>query len=188
MWQVKVGRQQFTELLQRDPSAAPVRTREGGDLGWCMAHRRALEYFGGTPQRHWVDNLKSGVNRPGREDFVLNGNFRDCAGHYSVAVMPGRPGHAREKGMMEGAVGTVQTVLFLPLRGVPFFRHRRDEPSHLGRARRSQRPADAEPGREPPGSVRSAGESGTAAVVAAALGMERMAEHAQGGGRIAISV
>ena len=88
---------------------------------WCMAHRRAFEYFGGTPQRHRVDNLKSGVTRPGREDFVLNGNFRDCAGHYCVAVLPGRPGHARDKGMMEGAVGTVQTVVLLPLRDVPFF-------------------------------------------------------------------
>ena len=88
---------------------------------WCMAHRRAFEYFGGTPQRHRVDNLKSGVNRPGREDFVLNVNFRDCTCHYCVAVLPGRPGHARDKGMMEGAVGTVQTVILLPLRDVPFF-------------------------------------------------------------------
>ena len=31
MWQVNVGRQQFTELLQRDPPAAPVRAGEGGD-------------------------------------------------------------------------------------------------------------------------------------------------------------
>ena len=31
MWEVKVGRKQFTELLQRDPPASPVRAREGGD-------------------------------------------------------------------------------------------------------------------------------------------------------------
>ena len=31
MWQIKVARQQFTELLQRDPPVGPVRAREGGD-------------------------------------------------------------------------------------------------------------------------------------------------------------
>ena len=31
---------------------------------WTMAHRRALEYFGGAPRRWIVDNLKAGVDRP----------------------------------------------------------------------------------------------------------------------------
>ena len=62
---------------------------------------------------------------------------------------------------MEEAVGTDQTVIL--------------------KARPSQRPSDAGLGREPTGSVRGAGESGTAAAAAAALGMEHVAERAQGG-------
>ena len=58
---------------------------------WCMAHRRAFEYFGGVPERHRIDCLKSGVIRPGREEFVLNEQFRDLALHYGVAVLPAPP-------------------------------------------------------------------------------------------------
>ncbi len=88
---------------------------------WCMAHRRAFEYFGGVPERHRVDCLKSGVIRPGREEFVLNEQFRDLARHYGVAVLPARPGRPRDKGMVEGAVKVVQMVILLALRKVVFF-------------------------------------------------------------------
>ena len=32
---------------------------------WTMVHRRAFEYFGGVPGRLIIDNLKSGVVKPG---------------------------------------------------------------------------------------------------------------------------
>ena len=88
---------------------------------WCMAHRRAFEYFNGVPTRQRVDNLKAGVIRPGREDFVLNEHFRDLGRHYGVAILPARPRQARDKGMVEGAVKVVQMVILLPLRKVVFF-------------------------------------------------------------------
>ncbi len=58
---------------------------------WTMAHRRALEYFGGVPERWIIDNLKAGVHKPDREAPQLNASFREFAQHYNVAVLPARP-------------------------------------------------------------------------------------------------
>ena len=88
---------------------------------WTMAHRRALEYFGGAPRRWIVDNLKAGVDRPGREEPRLNPSFREFALHYGLAVLPARPGRPTDKGMVEAAVGAVQSRILLALRHETFF-------------------------------------------------------------------
>ena len=46
---------------------------------WAMAHRRALEHFKGVPKCLIIDNLKSGVTRPDREEPNLNTTFREFA-------------------------------------------------------------------------------------------------------------
>ncbi len=88
---------------------------------WTMVHRRALEYFGGVPDRWIIDNLKAGVNKPDREEPQLNPSFREFAQHYNVAVLPARSGRATDKGMVEAAVGAVQTRILLALRHETFF-------------------------------------------------------------------
>ena len=55
---------------------------------WTMAHRRALEYFGGSTSRWIIDNLKSGVVKADREDPQLNPSFRELAKHYGLAILP----------------------------------------------------------------------------------------------------
>ena len=72
---------------------------------WTMAHRRALEYFGGTPRRWIIDNLKSGVDDPERDDIRLNPSFREFAQHYEIAVLPARKGRATDKGLVERYIG-----------------------------------------------------------------------------------
>ena len=88
---------------------------------WTMAHRRALEYFGGTPQRWIIDNLKSGVDDPDRDDIRLNPSFREFARHYGIAVLPARKGRATDKGLVEASVKAVQTRILLALRHQTFF-------------------------------------------------------------------
>ena len=88
---------------------------------WTMAHRRALEHFGGGPRRWVIDNLKSGVARADREDPQLNPSFREFAGHYGLAVLPARVNSPRDKGAVESAVKTVQSRILLPLRRETFF-------------------------------------------------------------------
>ena len=88
---------------------------------WTMAHRRALEYFGGVPERWIIDNLKAGVHKPDREAPQLNASFREFAQHYNVAVLPARPGQATDKGLVEASVAAVQTRILLELRHETFF-------------------------------------------------------------------
>ena len=88
---------------------------------WTMAHRRALEYFGGTPRRWIIDNLKSGVDDPDRDDIRLNPSFREFALHYGIAVLPARKYRATDKGLVESCVKAVQTRVLLALRHQTFF-------------------------------------------------------------------
>ena len=88
---------------------------------WCMAHRRALEYFGGSSKCLIIDNLKSGVKKPDREDPQLNPTFREFALHYGLAVLPARVNRAQDKGAVESAVGVVQSRILLALRHETFF-------------------------------------------------------------------
>ena len=55
-----------------------------------MAHRRALEYFGGVPVRWIIDNLKLGVDTTHHEKPRLNPSSRESAKHYNIAVLLAR--------------------------------------------------------------------------------------------------
>ena len=88
---------------------------------WTMVSRRALEYFGGVPRRWVIDNLKAGVDMPGREEVRLNPTFAEFARHYNLAVLPARSRRPTDKGPAESAVRTVQSRILLPLRHRTFF-------------------------------------------------------------------
>lgn len=88
---------------------------------WTMAHRRALEYYGGSVERWIIDNLKSGVVKADREAPHLNPSFREFAKHYGLAVLPARKNEPTDKGLVEGAVRAVQSRILLALRHETFF-------------------------------------------------------------------
>ncbi len=67
---------------------------------WTMAHRRALEYFGGSARRWIIDNLKSGVVKADREAPHLNPSFREFAKHYGLAVLPARKNRPTDKSLV----------------------------------------------------------------------------------------
>ena len=66
-------------------------------------------------------DLKAGVDKPGREEARLNPTFREFALHYDMAALPARPGRPTDKGMVEAAVGAVQSRILLALRHDTFF-------------------------------------------------------------------
>ena len=88
---------------------------------WTMAHPRALEYFGGVPERWIIDNLKAGVDKPDREAPRLSPSFREFAKHHNVAVLSARSGQPTDKAKVEAAVGAIQTRILLVLRHEIFF-------------------------------------------------------------------
>ena len=88
---------------------------------WLGAHVRALECYGGSVRAVVPDNLKAGVNKACWYEPELNPSYLDWARWYSVAVLPARPAHPRDKAAVEVGVQVVERWLLAPLRKRRFF-------------------------------------------------------------------
>lgn len=87
---------------------------------WTQAHVNAYRYFGGVSRIVQCDNLKTGVERHGRNDVELNRSYRELAEHYGTAVIPARVRAPRDKAMVEGTVGVISTYILAALRNARF--------------------------------------------------------------------
>jgi transposase len=88
---------------------------------WIGSHTRMLEFFGGTTRLVVPDQWKAGVNKPCFWDPELNRTYQDWATHYGVAIVPARPGRARDKAKVEQGVLVVQRWILAALRKRRFF-------------------------------------------------------------------
>jgi len=88
---------------------------------WLTAHVHAFEYFGGVPRVVIPDNCKTAVTKPNYYDPMLNPAYLDLARHYGVAVVPARVKKPKDKSIVEGSVGWLETWLLEWLRGQRFF-------------------------------------------------------------------
>jgi transposase len=68
---------------------------------WLTLHRHALEFFGGTPQRIVLDNLKAAIVQASWDDPQVQRAYRDCAEHYDFLISPCRPATPQHKGKVE---------------------------------------------------------------------------------------
>lgn len=64
---------------------------------WITAHVNALNYFGGVPRMIQCDNLKTGVEKHGRHEIVLNRTYQELAEHYETAIVPARLTHSKTR-------------------------------------------------------------------------------------------
>ena len=72
-------------------------------------HQRALEFFGGVPEKIMVDNLKSAVlKRITGQAPVFNPRYLDFANHYGFRIVPCGVRKGNEKGRVENAVGYIK--------------------------------------------------------------------------------
>ena len=85
------------------------------------ARRCTCCFFGGTPKLLVPDNLKSGVNKASFYDPEINRTYGAMAAHYSVGVLPARPGKPRDKAKVEAGIRFAQTYILGRLRGLTFF-------------------------------------------------------------------
>ena len=71
--------------------------------------KNGLQYFGGSPERLMVDNMKTAVlsHRPG-EAAVIHPRLLDMAAHYGFGVTAHAPRRPNQKGRVENAVGYVK--------------------------------------------------------------------------------
>jgi len=92
-----------------------------GLADWISCHIHALEHFHGVTQIIVPDNLKSGVNKACRYEPDINPTYQAMAAHYGVAIIPARPGRAKDKAKVEKGVQDVERWLLAPLRDLTFF-------------------------------------------------------------------
>jgi len=99
--------------------AEATRTQGSGDF--IAATIRGFEYFGGVPLVAVPDQLRSAVAGPDRYDPDLNPAYQEMAQHYGVAVIPARPGKAKDKAKVEVGVQIAQRWILARLRNRRFF-------------------------------------------------------------------
>ncbi len=71
---------------------------------WIDCHRRAFEFFGGSPRTLVIDNLRSGVIKADIYDPTINRSYADCERHYGFTVDPAKVAVPRHKGRVERSI------------------------------------------------------------------------------------
>lgn len=87
---------------------------------WTTAHVNAYRYFGGVARIIQCDNLKTGVDKHGRNEVKLNKAYSELAEHYNTAILPCRVRSPKDKAMVEGTVGVISTFILAALRNRTF--------------------------------------------------------------------
>ena len=87
---------------------------------WTTAHINAFRYFGGVTRILQCDNLKTGVDKHGKNEIQLNKAYAELAEHYNTAIVPCRVRSPKDKAMVEGTVGVISTFILAALRNRRF--------------------------------------------------------------------
>ena len=88
---------------------------------WIGSHTRTLDFFGGATRLIVPDQWKAGVHKPCYWEPELNRTYQEWAIHNGVAIVPARPGRARDKAKVEQGVLVVQRWILAALRHRRFF-------------------------------------------------------------------
>jgi len=87
---------------------------------WLGSHRRMFHFYGGVPHVTVPDCLKQGVLKCHLYDPDLNPGYAQLAGEFSTAVVPARPGHPKDKAIVEGLVKILMRYARFPYRRTRF--------------------------------------------------------------------
>jgi transposase len=87
---------------------------------WLGAHRRMFTFYGGVPHVTVPDCLKQGVLKCHLYDPDLNPGYAQLASQFSTAVVPARPGHPKDKAIVEGLVKILMRYARFRYRGTRF--------------------------------------------------------------------
>jgi transposase len=87
---------------------------------WIGANVRALEYIDGVPEMTVPDQHKGAVTVPCRYEPGLQRTFAEMGRHYGMAVVPARPGKARDKAKVEVGVQVAQRWILARIRNERF--------------------------------------------------------------------
>jgi len=87
---------------------------------WIAAHVETFKRLGGLPRVIVPDNCKTAVTKPNYYDPNVNKAYYDLALYYDLAVIPARVKEPRDKSVVEGSVGWLETWLLGWLPGKQF--------------------------------------------------------------------
>jgi transposase len=68
---------------------------------WLLLHRHAFEFFGGSPKRIVLDNLKAAITKACWDEPQVQQAYRECAEHYGFLIAPCRVRTPEHKGKVE---------------------------------------------------------------------------------------
>ena len=88
---------------------------------WLSAHVHTFEYLNGVPRIVIPDNCKAAITKANYYDPTYNPAYYDLAKHYGIAVIPARVKKPKDKPVVEGTIGWIETWLLEWLRGQMFF-------------------------------------------------------------------
>jgi transposase len=88
---------------------------------WVSGHVGALSYFEGVPEMTVPDQPKPVATVACKYEPVLQRTFAELGRHYGMAVVPARPGRARDKAKVEVGVQIAQRWILARLRNERFF-------------------------------------------------------------------
>lgn len=88
---------------------------------WIAANVNALEFFEGSPNALVPDQLRSAVSEPCPHEPTIQRTMAAMAEHYGTAVVPARPGKARDKAKVEVGVQVAQRWVLARLRNETHF-------------------------------------------------------------------
>ena len=90
------------------------------EQSWISGHVNAFKYFQGVPRIIQSDNLKTGVDKHGRDEIRLNKTYQEMAEYYNTAVIPARVRAPKDKAMVENTVGVISTYILCSFRNREF--------------------------------------------------------------------
>lgn len=82
---------------------------------WLGCHRRAFEWFNGSPKKITIDNAKCAITKACYHDPVVQRSYGDCAEGYGFIISACPPYDPQKKGRVESGVKYVKNA-FIPLR------------------------------------------------------------------------
>jgi transposase len=88
---------------------------------WLGAIADAFEFMGGTPRALVPDQTRALIAGPDPYEPQASRTVEEFAEHYSVVVLPARPGRPRDKPKVEAAVLVVERWILARLRNRRFF-------------------------------------------------------------------
>ena len=88
---------------------------------WVGSIIDALAFIGGVPRLIVPDQTRALIAQPDRYEPAVNRLVDELCEHYSVAVLPARPAHPRDKPKVETAVLVVERWILARLRNRRFF-------------------------------------------------------------------